>query len=214
MTDDGKMIKVLNNGPYLVLGGIPLKEELLVKDAMGKAEKWKEERRYYPDGPYTLCRCGKSRDKPFCTCDHIGFNGFETADRSTYESRAMVALETEHAKLLQDFKFCIGAGFCHGKSYVDKNIRKKETVDTALQQTYDCQGGSLLIMINGERKEPKLEKCISAATIDSKRGPLLIKGGIPVQSADGYVYEIRNRTALCTCGKSKNMPFCDSSHMR
>ncbi|WP_321420860.1 CDGSH iron-sulfur domain-containing protein [uncultured Methanomethylovorans sp.] len=46
----------------------------------------------------------------------------------------------------------------------------------------------------------------------SEHGPLWIRGGIPIESADGKLYEIRNRFTLCGCGKSKNKPFCDGSH--
>jgi hypothetical protein len=43
-------------------------------------------------------------------------------------------------------------------------------------------------------------------------GPLWLRGGIPVVSADGFEYEVRNRVTLCRCGQSKNKPFCDGSH--
>jgi len=35
-----------------------------------------------------------------------------------------------------------------------------------------------------------------------------------VVSADGTVYEIRNRVALCRCGRPANKPFCQGSHAR
>ena len=40
-----------------------------------------------------------------------------------------------------------------------------------------------------------------------------VKGGLRIESSDGTNYEIRNRVTLCRCGKSKNKPFCDSSHV-
>jgi CDGSH-type Zn-finger protein len=43
-------------------------------------------------------------------------------------------------------------------------------------------------------------------------GPIWVRGEIPIQSADGKIYEVRNRVTLCRCGKSLNKPFCDSSH--
>ena len=43
-------------------------------------------------------------------------------------------------------------------------------------------------------------------------GPLWVRGGVPVVSADGYEYEVRNRVTLCRCGSSENKPFCDGSH--
>ena len=43
-------------------------------------------------------------------------------------------------------------------------------------------------------------------------GPIYVRGGIPVVSADGKTYEIRNRVTLCRCGRSDNKPFCNGSH--
>jgi CDGSH-type Zn-finger protein len=47
----------------------------------------------------------------------------------------------------------------------------------------------------------------------SNNGPYLVTGNIPVESADGEVYEVRNRVALCRCDKSSNKPFCDATHV-
>ena len=44
-------------------------------------------------------------------------------------------------------------------------------------------------------------------------GPIWVKGGIDLESADGTKYERRNRMTLCRCGKSNNKPFCDGSHI-
>ncbi len=44
-------------------------------------------------------------------------------------------------------------------------------------------------------------------------GALWVRGGIPVVSADGTPYEVRNRVTLCRWGQSKNKPFCDGSHI-
>lgn len=43
-------------------------------------------------------------------------------------------------------------------------------------------------------------------------GPLWVRGGIPIMSADGVQYETRNRAILCRCGAWQNKPFCDGSH--
>jgi choline dehydrogenase-like flavoprotein len=44
------------------------------------------------------------------------------------------------------------------------------------------------------------------------QGPIWVRGGIPIESVNGTIYEIRNRIALCRCGKSSNKPFCDGGH--
>jgi CDGSH-type Zn-finger protein len=43
-------------------------------------------------------------------------------------------------------------------------------------------------------------------------GPLWVRGGVSVEAADGFEYEVRNRVTLCRCGQSNNKPFCDGSH--
>jgi len=44
-------------------------------------------------------------------------------------------------------------------------------------------------------------------------GPLWVKGNVEIESSNGKAYEKRNRVTLCRCGKSKNKPFCDGSHI-
>ncbi len=63
-------ITVRPNGPYRVEGGVPL------EDADGKPFELKP--------AYSLCRCGKSANKPYCDGTHkeCGFVGTETADSS------------------------------------------------------------------------------------------------------------------------------------
>jgi len=43
-------------------------------------------------------------------------------------------------------------------------------------------------------------------------GPLWVRGGVQIESADGFKYEVRNRVTLCRCGQSQNKPFCDGTH--
>ena len=59
-----------------------------------------------------------------------------------------------------------------------------------------------------ELVEPSFEPSIAVDT----DGPLLVRGGIQVEAADGRRYETRNRVTLCRCGHSRNKPFCDGSH--
>jgi hypothetical protein len=67
----------------------------------------------------------------------------------------------------------------------------------------------------GKPIEPHFEKSITVLEDPGREcsGPLWVKGGIPIQSADGSEYEVRNRVTLCRCGKSSNKPFCDGTHI-
>ena len=43
-------------------------------------------------------------------------------------------------------------------------------------------------------------------------GPFAIQGGAELEGAEFGEGASREHFALCRCGKSKNKPFCDSSH--
>ena len=45
-------------------------------------------------------------------------------------------------------------------------------------------------------------------------GPLLLKGAVEIQSADGQSRIQTIQCALCRCGGSKNKPFCDGTHTK
>ncbi|WP_017606162.1 CDGSH iron-sulfur domain-containing protein [Nocardiopsis alkaliphila] len=46
-------------------------------------------------------------------------------------------------------------------------------------------------------------------------GPILVYGPVDVEMPDGTrVLSERAVTALCTCGRSRRRPFCDTSHRR
>jgi hypothetical protein len=64
--------------------------------------------------------------------------------------------------------------------------------------------------------EPTFEPSIGLVEDPSRglAGPLWVRGGIPIVSADGEDYEIRNRVTLCRCGASGNKPFCDGNHVK
>ena len=47
-----------------------------------------------------------------------------------------------------------------------------------------------------------------------RNGPLQLKGAFKLLDPDGQEYDLEGQRILllCRCGKSKNQPFCDSSH--
>lgn len=66
----------------------------------------------------------------------------------------------------------------------------------------------------GAPLEPALEKSIGLIEdpVQEYSGPRWVRGGVPITSADGHAYEVRNRVTLCRCGNSTNMPFCNVAH--
>lgn len=54
-----------------------------------------------------------------------------------------------------------------------------------------------------------------STTITIKQnGSIRVEGDFVILDADGNAYDLNGRTrvSLCRCGKSADMPFCDSSH--
>jgi CDGSH-type Zn-finger protein len=43
-------------------------------------------------------------------------------------------------------------------------------------------------------------------------GPYRIEGGVPLEAADGTLYELKPAYSLCRCGQSANKPYCDGTH--
>jgi CDGSH-type Zn-finger protein len=43
-------------------------------------------------------------------------------------------------------------------------------------------------------------------------GPLVLQGPVRIELEDGTLIREAPSTALCRCGASREMPFCDGSH--
>lgn len=213
-------IVVSKDGPYLVSGNVPLHREIIVREG-GVPVRW-ERRESCPDKEsYALCRCGGSKDKPYCDGTHakIGFEGKETASKKDYLTVADrfvgPAAELTDAKPL-----CSRLQFCHRAGGVWNLVDETDDPETKAlmaEISGNCAAGRLVAWDKdtGRDMEPELEKSISV-TQDPDREiscPLWVKGGIPVVSSDGSVYEVRNRVTLCRCGASHNKPFCDGTHV-
>lgn len=75
-----RSIAIMNNGPYIVSGSIPVSLQMIKPDDEGGSSEWVEGKAFSTPAQYALCRCGASKKKPFCDGTHatIGFDGTET----------------------------------------------------------------------------------------------------------------------------------------
>jgi CDGSH-type Zn-finger protein len=89
-TENNFKINVNKNGPYLASGAIPLAEQKIRVDADDQCHGWEEGKKYPAQKSYALCRCGHSKNKPFCDGTHmkVHFEGTETASRESYAEQA------------------------------------------------------------------------------------------------------------------------------
>jgi CDGSH-type Zn-finger protein len=218
---DTKKITVCKDGPYIVSGGIPLAIKEIRNDAEGYCSTWHEVKTYPPQEQYALCRCGHSKNKPFCDGTHskIPFDGTETADNVPYLDRAE-RINGPTLSLTDADGMCVHARFCMRAGGIWNLTRQSdvpEAREIAINEAANCPSGRLVVWDNtsGKPLEPEFEKSIVVIEYPPRHehGPLWVRGGIPVESSDGHVYETRNRVTLCRCGKSFNKPFCDGSHV-
>ena len=214
-------IQVTKNGPYLVSGGIPLAEQKISTDTEGYSCKWQQGKEFPLKENYALCRCGGSQNKPFCDGTHlkVSFDGTETASRELYLDQAE-EINGPELKLTDAEVFCSYARYCDragGIWKLTEDSEDPEAKETAIEEGENCPSGRLVVWdTQGKAIEPEIKPSIGLVEDPQEgvKGPIWVRGGIPVDSADGTTYEIRNRLTLCRCGKSSNKPFCDSSHVQ
>jgi CDGSH-type Zn-finger protein len=204
-------VRISEDGPYQVTGSPPLVRTAQVETEFGEPIGWEEPASIGAPAEFDLCRCGQSSRKPFCDSSHEtnGFDGTEVADRRPRADRARV-LEGDDVVMTDDRSLCSKAGFCTNRS---------TDVWEMIQQTFDPEVRSRLermvdLCPSGRLDRSRTEDVeLPEPSIGVIRdGPIWIRGGIPVEAADGTTYEVRDRVTLCRCGHSSNKPFCDGSH--
>ncbi len=215
-------IKVIKGGPYHVSGAVPLDEKIVRPQGQGYV--WEDGRELEQKSDYYLCRCGHSSSAPFCDGTHKkrGFVGAETASTDTFDQRA----ETIEGKSLtvRDDKRCAFVRFCHAENAQGERediwsilAKGDSSGDSTVRELASaCPAGRLNVQSeSGELLEPELKPGITVVQDPEQAvsAGLYVHGYIPLESADGEEYELRNRYMLCRCGLSREKPICDATHV-
>jgi CDGSH-type Zn-finger protein/truncated hemoglobin YjbI len=197
-------IFVTEHGPYRVVG------EVAIHGTDGTLLR--------VGGSWCLCRCGGSRNKPFCDVTHgvKGFDGAEAADHGSIADRR----ESYHAHgltVFDDRSRCAHFGQCTdhlpavfraaAEPFVDPHGAPATEIAAVVAR---CPSGALAYGVDGD-SDP-VEAAADPSITPVVDGPYRVRGGIEVIGADGRPYEKRARQTLCRCGQSGNKPFCDGSH--
>ncbi len=218
-------IRVVRNGPYQVEGNVPLALKTQVASERGEPLTWEKDGLLpTAEGEYHLCRCGQTRNWPFCDGTHldVNFDGSEKADTSRDVTRAMKFPRGTNIIVKKDYSQCSQAGFCN---FTEANLEElvSATHDPMMRALVialieRCPAGALTYRLRGDKPdiEPDLPCQVALTTEVSSdgpiAGPLWVTGGIPVERSDGQPFETRNRVTLCNCGKSLKKPLCDGKH--
>lgn len=215
-----KKIKVLKNGPYHVTKDLRLVKEAIRVNELGESSHWEKTKDYGPfEEDYYLCRCGQSKDQPFCDGSHerLGFDGEETASFESYNDQAE-SFTGSRLVLKDQEDLCVHARFCTkglGTYGLVEKSSKEENYQEAKNQVRSCPSGRLTLEDMEARsleEDYEMEVSFTFDPVKNHMGGLWVKGGVEIEASDGRLYEKRNRVSLCKCGDSKNKPFCDGSH--
>jgi len=201
---DGPRIVVTEHGPYRVTG------DVAIHDCGGNLLR--------SSGSWCLCRCGGSRNKPFCDVTHglKGFGGSESADHGSIAERRAV-YPADGVSVYDDRSRCAHFGQCttrlpgvfryHDEPFVDAHGAPPADIPEVAAA---CPSGALTFAV-GDAPEP-VEVSEPPSITPIVDGPYRVRGAVEVVGADGRCYERRERQTLCRCGHSRNKPFCDGSH--
>jgi CDGSH-type Zn-finger protein len=155
-------VAIAKDGPYLVSGNVPLSRQTIMTDEAGGSETWREDNKFPAQEAYALCRCGKSKMKPFCDGTHrqIKFDGTETASREPYLKQAEL-IEGPALALSDAEGLCAFGRFCDPHGQVWNQVARSDQPKiraTFLRQVNDCPAGRLVAWDKaaGKPLEPEL----------------------------------------------------------
>ncbi len=211
-SDPDVVVVVLENGPYRILGAPPLHVETIVPNQQGQSWEYRQGKAFPVKSGTTLCRCGHSRNKPYCDGSHLKakVDLAETASMAPMLSGA-IEVDGPDYVLTDNEKYCAFGRFCDNGERIwnEVQIPGEQHSKLAIYMAHQCPAGRLLIWDRSTREPVEQALPVSLSLIEDPgagvSGPLVLRGGIRVQSAAGESYEVRNRQALCRCGASSNL---------
>ena len=201
MDDKNPKIKPLKNGP------------LQVKNL----QKFRNSRRepITAKPTLTICRCGESKNKPFCDGTHarIGFTDEKSPDRVSDKKESY----TGKSITIHDNRgICSHAGFCTDnlpgvfrmgtEPWIDPEGADIEDIKRIIRM---CPSGALSYTENEKETNAFFDE---AEIYIAKNGPYYVRGGIEIENVPLGDGASKEHYTLCRCGKSGNKPRCDGTH--
>jgi CDGSH-type Zn-finger protein len=198
----GPRITPTENGPYLIEG-----TDAVVRYTDGK--------KFPVQGRAALCRCGGSKNKPFCdgTHKHNGFTSAKDPDRvpdkledhqgngiTIHDNRGLCA----HAGRCTDG---LPAVFRLGEEpWIAASAADADTIARTIGQ---CPSGALSYSIDEKLYRDRGGDAVVAL---APNGPYVIRGGAEMTDTESNRGGTSDHMTLCRCGASQNKPFCSGAH--
>ncbi|MBP2326610.1 CDGSH-type Zn-finger protein [Kibdelosporangium banguiense] len=224
-TGNSRRITLLENGPYLVYGQIPLRRKKKIVSEEGQSLTWQTHEDIPTEETYALCRCGRSGAKPFCDGSHARpdsegkpFDGTEAPNMRPYAELQHIH-DGEGISAHRVGELCIHAAFCIGRTRpIAKMLDDSGDPDVRshIMGLIDhCPSGSYAYSLSRDTETIEADLQPAISVLEEENGlasALWVTGRVPVERSDGQPVEARNRMTLCRCGHSSNKPLCDGTH--
>ena len=209
-TDNKPMIVPLPNGPLYLINDREIK-------VIENLENSKGERLSNIQG-IALCRCGASRNKPFCDGTHgvIKFSSENADNNNNKTSSKRKSYVGSKITIHDNRRICSHAAECVNNLSSVFSLNKRPWIDPdraitkeIIETIKKCPSGALSYSIDGiEYRDYDGKQLVKV----SKDGPYYITGGIELVGEEFPDDASKEHYTLCRCGTSNNKPFCDGNH--
>ncbi len=220
-TNERPKILPLPNGPYYLLNDLKPKTVENLQNSKGELLS--------TVSGVALCRCGASKNKPFCDGTHsiIGFSTDNKAGESTSSNSVETKIIKDKRKdylgrritVHDNRRICSHAAECinnlpsvfklNSRPWIDPDASEVNKIVDTIEK---CPSGALSYSIDGIEYRDQNDR--NPMVTLSKNGPYVVTGGVElignnIQFGDGASKE---HYTLCRCGASNIKPFCDGMH--
>jgi CDGSH-type Zn-finger protein len=161
-----------------------------------------------------LCRCGASKNKPYCDGSHkeAGFDG--SPEDVTHRDR-IYSYKGEVATVYFSKLLCSHSGECGKRALGIFNPKQKPwvqpdagTLDQIKEVVAACPSGALRYSTNDD----PIEITTDEVEVSVERNGPYHATNIPIETDYWAIGQSPKKYVLCRCGLSKNKPFCDGTH--
>ncbi|MDF2737941.1 MAG: hypothetical protein K0S93_1800 [Nitrososphaeraceae archaeon] len=224
MNNNDKNIKSNNNKPMIV--PLPNGPLYLINDREPKVIEnlvnSKDEKLSNIQG-IALCRCGASKNKPFCDGTHsiIGFSSKNNEDNNNNKvaSKRRKSYVGKKITIHDNRNICSHAAECvnnlpsvfrlNQRPWIDPDD-ETIAIEKIIETIRKCPSGALSYSIDDiEYRDYDGKPLVKV----DKNGPYMISGGIDLIGEAEFPDDVSTEHyTLCRCGASNNKPFCDGSH--
>ncbi len=162
-----------------------------------------------------LCRCGASKNKPFCDGSHdqIGYKSQPEDDRTPDRLRVY---QGEKINVHYNRLLCSHAAECVTRLGAVFDTNRKPWIvpdngerDDIMAVVAKCPSGALSCSEPGDSSQHATAET-PGITIE-KAGPYRVTG-VPLENRRSAEGSCAEKYVLCRCGASKNKPYCDGTH--